>query len=306
MRHQIIAHANEVRRRQRAHFKKMLKVGVPSEKASRYYLVSKIIKHHINPDGKVWYFVSWEEFSEDHDSWIPESNMDGAIDLVQEYNLRQGLAPSSLVLYAGAEEPSSETRGNWVSPGDVLAQLNTFLQHKRFKSDLRVVEFTSSSALDSTDSLYILVVDFHVYIVLSLPSTGQLFIADGSNTYIMKEEARRHVHDMLEVTSCNPLLFINQEGQDHCGSSAVAIGLEFARLYRTKEPIGTTMMICRWYLERAKQKFHKTPTSCKLTTRESNIYKRPHLRCDICGWGTLSTKRAGLSLHMRRVHAPSD
>lgn len=292
----------EKRRQQAAHYAKMIKTGVPSHKAKEYFIVRKIIKHHIQPDNEILFYVNWEGFSEQQNSWEPEKNMDGAIDLVNEYRLKHNLPPTTLKKFAGAVEPNTEHRNNWVTPNTVLEKLNSFSKHERFRSNIRIKEYTASDQLDDMDTLYITIIDFHMFTILHQPSKGQVLVADGSNSYIMNEESRKGIQELLRTDKIQSILFEGQEGVDQCGSSAIAIGLEFIRLYKTGEEIGEKMEVCKYYLNKAKKMLHKEPTTDKLTNRKSNMLKRPQLRCDECEWSTISTKRNGLSMHKRQAH----
>lgn len=285
-------------------WKKMVKFGVPPSKAKDYYEVSRIIRHRVDRENdKVSYLIRWEDYGPEDDSWIPETFMDGSIDLVNEYRAKIGLPPSELVKFAGSSNPDILERGNWVSPDLVLGRIVALSRHPRYCSDIIVKEFREGMALETSDTIYITVVNFHFYVVLYLPDAGHSYIADGDNSFLSKEEVRGDINNLFGGCSLRPLLFVDQEGSDMCGSSAVIIAVEYLRLYKTKEAVGDSLVIRRGLLNRIKKSFHRFKAVEKLTSRESNHLKRNHLKCSMCGWGTNSTKRQALLMHIRRVHS---
>lgn len=283
---------------------RMLRLGVPPSKAKNYYEVRKIVDHRVEGDnGRLSFFVSWKGYGDEENSWVPESHMDGSIELVNDYRLKIGFPPSDLARFAGASDPDSLGRANWVPVEVVLSRIISLSRHPRYNSTVVIKEFREGMALEHLDAIYVAVVNFHVFVILHMPLAGRTYVSDGDNSFLMKEEVRQDVLGLFGLASMEPILFTKQEGMDQCGSSAVLIAVEFLRLYKRNEPIGDCLVVRRGLLDRIKKEFHKYKTEERLTKRESNHLKRPHLKCAICGWGTNATKRQGLSLHMRRVHS---
>ncbi|CAI9634840.1 unnamed protein product [Alternaria burnsii] len=52
------------------------------------YVVEAIV-NHLQQDGKKYYLVKWDGYEDSHD-WLPEEDLEGAADLVAEYNKRLG------------------------------------------------------------------------------------------------------------------------------------------------------------------------------------------------------------------------
>jgi len=52
------------------------------------YVVEAIVEH-FQEDGKNYYLVKWDGYEDSHD-WLPEEDLEGAADLVAEYNERIG------------------------------------------------------------------------------------------------------------------------------------------------------------------------------------------------------------------------
>ena len=50
------------------------------------YVVEAIIEH-CRKHGKMYYLVKWEGYENSHD-WLPEEDLEGAAELVSEYNER--------------------------------------------------------------------------------------------------------------------------------------------------------------------------------------------------------------------------
>ena len=51
------------------------------------YVVEAIIEHYRDEEGRKFYLVKWEGYEDSHD-WLPEEDLEGAAELVHEYNER--------------------------------------------------------------------------------------------------------------------------------------------------------------------------------------------------------------------------
>lgn len=51
------------------------------------YVVEAITQHYHNDDGRKFYLVKWQGYEDSYD-WLPEEDLEGAAELVQEYNHR--------------------------------------------------------------------------------------------------------------------------------------------------------------------------------------------------------------------------
>lgn len=198
------------------------------DKRKNYYEVEKIVRHRLMTSGR-WFFVKWKGYNSRHNSWEPEKNLNGCLDILQKYLKDNGLELSSMKGLIGASENDDFNANNWVDMETVLKILKRF-RKRHFKGvSLEIAEFDS---FGNKDGIYLFNSWHHGYVLLYLHEKKLAYIADGRNLFREDINIARELKDWLGIRLISKA-FDQQLHVDDCGSSAVLIGLEFLRMYRT-------------------------------------------------------------------------
>lgn len=199
-------------------------------KRDHFYEIEKILAHKITASGGRYFKIKWKHYSLREASWEPEENLSGCLTTLQDYCKKKKIRYSGIRGIIGASSQLKEDINidNWVT----LETITGRFEHYRaqfFSSVALTVKTTIEFGL--VDSLHFIDYEYHCFVVLFLAEKGLGIIADGSNLYIENSAYREELRKILEIRliSC----FFNKQCKiDHCGSSAVLIGLELVRAYR--------------------------------------------------------------------------
>lgn len=202
------------------------------DKRSNYYAVEKIIKH-IVIQGIRFFYVKWEGYPQSENSWVNEEGMDGAIDMMQKYLRDKELPLSKVTGLMGAHQTEDtldnfDTR-NWLSMTYLLEEFKKFSSQRSIKTD---ISFQEWSGFGTADSLYFLSFDGHCYVLMYYYSRELCYIADGNNIFRTDQEIAQSIKQLLNVRLIS-LIYEDQVAVDHCVSSAILIGIELLRSYKS-------------------------------------------------------------------------
>jgi hypothetical protein len=137
---------------------------------------------------------------------------------------------------------------------------------------------SSVTCAPTFDAVWVAECSNHLVVVL-ISATKGCFGADGSNE-LFDAQFRQDLEARMK-TKITPLKFSQQRHQDHCASSAVSLVIEFMRLSQSIEPIGSTIRVEPWTLDRIRSMVHKE-SSVPLPTERSNIANLEFKRCPKC------------------------
>jgi len=270
-------------------------------KAREYYDVEDIIDHR-QVGSKREFFIRWksdsETPSEPECTWEPEEHLDGAIDLLQRYCRKAGIAISTIPGLLGADLQSSQqlNRSNWVTIDEILDHFERMRKKLKLTTDIQASKW---NGFGQQDAIYFLEHDFHCYVVLHCHKRQLAYITDGSNTYRSSWRTAEEMRSLLSIRLIS-LAFEQQNHVDYCGRSAILIAVEMVRMYTR----GIKYIPIRCYeglrLNLVKQ-LHKQRSQLSTLPRLGD--RRKQLKCSFCSKTYKSDERRNLSLHMTRCHS---
>jgi len=180
------------------------------------YVVEKVLGEDVNLLGDCYVRVKWEGYPESYNSWILKSSiMEGQGD--QE----EGDSSECLV-----------ERGNFISASDAVANVLAYRSLVAYNYPDVLIDSYYYQKLEVKTRNYILIWNFgdHLYVVAIFK--GKVWLADGVDNCHINSKARgmirRYVSRSLSLGSVGT----QQSGDDHCGSSAVLIALEWLRMMK--------------------------------------------------------------------------
>lgn len=270
-------------------------------KSKHYYEVASI-KGHRNSGAKREFLVEWQdcpvkEGAEDNVcTWEPEKNLDGAIDFLQRYCQEKSIKLSEITGLLGADRDQDDHNvDNWVTLDTILEKLTKVRAWTKLASTL---EASKWAGFEDTDHLYFLEHDKHCFVILYVHNRDLAFIADGGNVFRNNKEVADQLKKTLGIRLVS-LEFDQQLGIDHCGSSAVLIGLELLRMHSCGIKF-QQLLASREVRRKLIQSMHASPS--KLIKAHSLRQHRKALTCKFCKKSYKSNQSRALSMHITRVH----
>lgn len=201
---------------------------------SKHYYDVELIKDHRNEGSGREFLVEWKGCpvrpgsDTNVTSWEPEKHLDGCIDLLQQYCMQRQIQLSSIQGLMGADSDNNDHEtSNWI---DMNILLNKFVQVRRWTKTVSTLTASEWTEFGNQDKLYFLRHDHHCYVLLHVVARQLAFIADGTNTYRTNKQVAQQLQDILRIRLIS-LKFNQQLEIDHCGSSAILIGLELLRMH---------------------------------------------------------------------------
>lgn len=166
-----------------------------------------------------------------------ESRLANCYDLLAVYRRDNKLGPPKVskpkVGFSSTNLQIQFNESNWVSTHEILEMVRIF-DKKDYKKNIEIKELDK---LDNEDKVYIITTGNHCAVGLFLSNQNKIFLADGWNIYLKSRRTQMIVQDKMPGTTIEPVTFNQQSSIDHCASSAVAIAIEFKRIYGNVERI---------------------------------------------------------------------
>lgn len=267
-------------------------------KSSKYHPITKIIEHDFEDDKRI-FKVEWEGVDPSTGrpwtpSWEWEHNLDGSLDLLQDYCISKNIELSTIVGRAGNVSSLDETP-NFVEITKIHQTFLKVLEGMQLKTSLKIEIWNSSTYLKE-DGMYFIYLEGHCYILLYYSYIDIGYIADGSNAFINVKSVRMKLGEMTGKTLF-PRRFLQQRKVDHCASSAVVIALDMVRHYNTD--VRQHLIIAERRLhDRIIRLFHKTPSQDLVPKRLHEHQMR--LICNYCNKKFAKGKIRNLKCHIFR------
>lgn len=263
------------------------------EKTKYYYNVEAIIGHEIIKTSKetIRHFtVKWEGY--DEATQEPEKHLDGCFDLLQKYLIKNGLPLSKIPAIVGASSEKGINENNWVSLTQII---ETYQKIKAKYFPGLEIEFEQWQPLTIwKQGIYLVPYQSHCYVILFLEKENYGLIADGTNNYISNAQLKLNLRALLKI-SLREVTFNQQNNIDYCGSSAVLISFEFARMVKTN--IFRNNIITSTELT---TKIQKLLHPFKSEQIEKPLHERRQLLvCENCKRKFLNTKRRNYFQHIK-------
>lgn len=197
------------------------------EKRNLYFEVESILDHKETSDGRQ-FLAKWKRYNSRHNSWLPERNFDGALDMLQHYLRAHNLPLSRIEGIMGSADDKHLNIDNWISMNILLDKFHKL--KNRYLKDLHITikEWTK---FDCEDTLYFLNYESHCFVILYFYEHNHALIADGGNRFRADLATSTDLKEMLKIRliSC---AYDQQYKADHCVGSAMIIGLQLLRDYR--------------------------------------------------------------------------
>lgn len=261
-----------------------------AEKRKLYYPVEKILDVRYKDNNTREFLIKWKGWSAVESTWEEEHHLDGCLPVLQKFCELKQIRYSRIEGFVGATPSSSLNEKNWVKPTSIK---NAILGFKKNPTTLNVEVWDS---LRKQDSLYIVPFEGHCYVVLHYVDTNFGYIADGSNLYLEDKEVQKDLSDEMNIILI-PRKFNQQHAVDHCGSSAVVIGIEMIEHYRMNIKPDTITAEPRLY-KRIKNFFHPEASN-PIEHRNPSEFQTP-LICEVCGKRFAKGKQKNYKCHIAR------
>lgn len=233
----------------------------------------------------------------DEEQWLLERDLRGCIDSLNKFcDTRVPAIPRTKMKLPdgiGATRSRQQNTANWVRG------LNDIVQAARTYGDREGLQpQVLEEQLGDEDAIYITRVGFHSYTILFKYESRLCIVADGKNSLRKDSQSRKIVMHKLRRARC--IIFVqayNQVEEDHCGSSAAGIAIEFQRLHK-RGIIPCEARVAKSTMDRLRSRFHHTPSQ-KLRTREDVRREALNwkLECPNCGKRFKTTNRGAMNLH---------
>jgi len=181
------------------------------------YTVEKILGEDVNLLGDRYVRVKWAGYPDSYNSWILKSDIvDGETD-------------------ESAQQSCSVERGNFISASDAVANVLAYRSLVAYSYPDVVIDSYYYQRLDIKTKNYVLIWNYsdHLYVVAVFK--GQVYLADGVDNCHINSKVRGLIRKLVAWKISLGSVGIQQSGDDHCGSSAVLIALEYLRMMRSGE-----------------------------------------------------------------------
>lgn len=263
-----------------------------------YYVVRNIIGNKDGKNGRE-FLVSWDKVGKSktypRPSWEPEHNLDSAIDILQHYCRTNSLPLSEIEGLVGATRDAVDTRvQNWISMPTILKRFQKLKAALNIKTTLEAAEW---SGFGDTDKIYFLKHGPHCFVLLYIASRDLAFIADGTNSYRDDIEIAKEIKARLSKRLIF-LPFDQQRKADHCGSSAILIGIQLLNLH--KKPTYKKLVCAKTVRDRLTKSVH--PHESKPILKRLELTQQ-WISCDFCEKKFKQKDGRALNMHIIKLHS---
>lgn len=264
------------------------------DKEENYFEVEKILEHRYKTIGnrrRRQFKIKWKGYSNSENSWEPEENLDGALDLLQKYLRSKDLPLSNIEKLLGSTKSSKVEKRNWQNIKDIISLFLLFKLHK-FPDVCIATEAWEN--FKNNDSIFFLDHGSHCYVLLYYADRGFAFIADGGNSFSSSSKISKEIRQILNIKLISRR-YNQQTRVDHCASSAILIALEFVRAYKNKIVPKVLSSPKRWRAQVIKRMHLFDSHSLSLPPLH---LRKQLLKCEFCDKGFKSNDRSRYYHHM--------
>lgn len=261
------------------------------------YEVEKILSHRMK-NGRLQYLVKWLRYEESDNSWEPAPELVNAHLLVTKYRLENNVSLEKVWRPArlGFVGPSSAGDSNWMTLKDIIQAIQVYSKKRDYKRELDVVIFDGDMVLDS-DVILLIQAANHCLVGLYIDDQRVCYMADGQNKFQRSQTLRTMVSDLLKV-SLRSVSFDQQRCDDHCGTTAVLLALEFKRIYSSGLEIPSILTVPKGLQNRLISIHHKEGSSKSKSWRPVGDMLSLST-CDKCGKTFKGRDKRGYLSHVR-------
>lgn len=271
------------------------------------FIVENILDHKDVGENRL-YLVKWLNYSERHNSWEPRVCLHNCHDLLDNYHRKVNLTDIHPTVYQNDPILLLSKDENYLS----ITQIINYLRNKQdysnaYKTDMiDIIELLpdnndqqdEQAAAASNQQHYILIgpkariflklINRHIYVMFCNGTDHKLHLADGANHVLSDDNVVKQLAQPF-VNNNQPIEIVKhgfnqQKLFDHCGTSAIAIGLEILRLVKNKDPIPDELVAPRNQLDQLRRIYHPNihsePEHNKMSKKIHEIVKES--KCKYC------------------------
>lgn len=195
----------------------------------------------------------------------------------------------------GGDNDKDANINNWVTISTVLERLSKLRRVYRCQPNIPAEEWFE---FGSSDTLYFLRHEHHIFVLLFLASKRTAIIADGGNYYRTNNKLAEEIQNMLQIRLIS-VPFNGQLAVDHCGSSAILIGVELLIMHE-RGIMYQNVTVSRFWRARLVKMLH--PHKSKPVELPSLGKRREKLICSTCGITFKSNQAKALNMHRYNAH----
>lgn len=258
---------------------------------SEGYAAVKKFKDHDVEDGKRIFQAVFEKNNEER--WVFEEDCDGCIDVLNKYCRETGLPESSVTYKEGCGAVA-----NRVPNKKIWVKIERIEEAAIIYGNKKAIQPRIFNGLNpNEDSLQLMQVASHCFVLLYLSSNKTCYVADGQNAFAKQVTSRNILLSKLKgVRFVTYLPFYGQKEEDQCASSAAAISIEFQRLYHGGLTPEEPLQVPRTILKRIRSSFHKESGEKinRWSPVDGEVWK---VQCSQCGKKFNTKNRGALNLH---------
>lgn len=255
-------------------------------------------------DGERLCLVKWK--LEPEPTWEPEAGL--AVAYAQVKYFYDNYYPSGKMTIkplekGGAAGNFRHNQENWVELERVLRNINAFRNSGSYKFNHPVLGLDSNNLQqESTGETHILVVlhKLHFYTILFNAELRCGYLSDGFNEALDSEETFNELCHIVDFP-LKPLRFQQTVRADHCASAAVAIALEFIRLFNRGDlNIASSVDPPRRLLKSIAEKLHRFKSQPTAAWKPIDERQRGRFACSRIGCTFKRWCRKSVGLHEKQ------
>lgn len=197
---------------------------------------------------------------------------------------------------AGAVPSDKEPNVNkWMTMDKILEKFDHTRKWTKSPAKLKAQEW---QGFGRADALYFLMYEHHCFVLLHDVARQLAFIADGGNVARNNRALMAALRNHLSIRLVS-LEYVGQLGVDHCGSSAILIGLELAKMH-ARGLRYTQLTVCKKWRAELINTLH--PHKSAAVEQPSLHQRRIVLTCTFCGKNYKSNQGRALKAHIDKLH----
>jgi len=178
------------------------------------YVVEEIVGEDVNLMGDEYVRVKWAGYPSSYNSWILKSS------ILEGGEIDEG----------GVQQTGSVERGNYISASDAVANVPAYRSLVAYSFPDVVIDSYYYQRLDIKAKNYVLIWTYNDHLYVVAVFRGQVYLADGVDNCHLNSKARGLIRRLVSWKINLGSVGTQQSGDDHCGSSAVLIALEYLRM----------------------------------------------------------------------------
>lgn len=217
-----------VNRGMKIEWKNTGKTATRQVKEKFYFPVDFIVRHKIQ-NNKRFFLIHWESFGANCRTWEPEENMDGCLNILQNYLESKNLPYSRVAGLMGSvvDEINEFDVRNWITMDKTLEVFGKLFGEYFKGCNVHFQEYTGTF---SKTGCYFLRYNHHCYAIFWDEDKQLATIGDGWNYYRKNFDVASYINDLLGVR-VRSIIWLHVVAVDHCTSAAILIQLELFRDY---------------------------------------------------------------------------